>query len=89
MLQSREGQEEHIGRAGTVANRHRNLELMARKPRAEFGIGGAQRLTRQKRCRLVHRSHTHRNDKCYCALVHTPRYVLCKYRSCAAIWSYR
>lgn len=36
-----EGQEEHIGRAGTVANRRRNLELMARKPRAEFGICGA------------------------------------------------
>jgi len=49
MLQSRKGQEEHIGRAGTVANRRRNLELMARKPRAEFGIGGAQRLTQQKR----------------------------------------
>lgn len=42
-------QEKHIGRVGTVANRRRNLELMARKPRAEFGIGGAQRLTRQKR----------------------------------------
>lgn len=83
-------EEKHIGRVGTAANRRQNLELMARKPCAKFRIGGAQRLTRQKRSScFIHRSHTHRNDKCYCALVHVPRYVLCKYRSCVAIWSYR
>lgn len=39
---SREGHKRNISDRVGAANRRRNLELMARKLRAEFGIGGAR-----------------------------------------------
>lgn len=79
------------GRAGTVANRRRNLELMARKLRSEFGDWWcATRLTRQKRrlvrlsVRLFVRSFARSLANSPCAHTHTPETI-----NATAFWCIR